>query len=266
MQHKITTYWRVFWQWRKLETSRMVQYRNNFWFWSFVSLMWTCFNFFFFDVISRVSGGIGGWSPLEMRMLIAVFSILDAFTWSWFFPNMRAYTNAIFTGEFSSWLLKPIDAQFIAMNSVNSYTNFLRFGVGVGVLITTMQRLNLQVTPWNLLVFLFFLAVAMVFIYSWWFMLSTIAFWVEKLDNVNEILPAFRTIWQLPRTVYTGAISTLFTVILPFGLVTSLPTEVLLGKQVTWWLVYFVIATAGTVVAARVFFKYSLRRYSGIAQ
>lgn len=266
MKQKIGTYWRVFWQWRKLEVSRMLQYRSNFWFWSVVSLMWTCFNFFFFDVISRVSGGIGGWSPLEMRLLIAVFSILDAFTWSWFFPNMRAYTNAIFTGEFSSWLLKPIDAQFIAMNSVNSFTNFMRLGIGVGVLFTTLPQLGLRVTPWTALFFLLFLTVAMTFIYTWWFILSTIAFWVEKLDNVNEIIPAFRSIWQLPRTVYSGAISTLFTIVLPFGLVTSLPTEVLLGKQVTWWLVYFVVATGCTVIGARWFFVQSLRRYSGIAQ
>jgi ABC-type uncharacterized transport system permease subunit len=86
----------------------------------------------------------------------------------------------------------------------------------------------------------------------------------NKIDNINEILPAFRRMWQVPRSIYIGLSSTIFTVLLPVGLVSSLPTEILL-HMISWsWLSYFYGVSLITFLILRLFFQYSLKKYTSV--
>lgn len=243
----------------------MVEHRADFFFWSFVASMWTIFNFFFFDMIYRVSGTLAGWNLYELYVLMSVFTILDAFTWSLFYYNMKAYSQMIFNGDLNQLLTKPVDTQFMLMTFHNSYNNIFRFGVGVGLLFWSLNKLNYSPTPMQIASFVVLLLLAFTFLYSLWFIITTFSFYVEKLDNINEVFPAVRRAWQVPRSVYTGILSFVFTVLIPVGLITSVPSEILLGKDSWGWAGYLSIVTVVTVVISRLFFKYSLKRYVGQA-
>jgi ABC-2 type transport system permease protein len=102
------------------------------------------------------------------------------------------------------------------------------------------------------------------FIYLCWFTVANLAFWVERLDNINEVVPSLRSFWQLPRSVYGGLVSMLLTFVLPISLMTSLPSEALLGQS-PWWLVgYLVLATGVIFYISRLVLKVSLKRYSSV--
>jgi len=258
-------YWHFFWQARKIHLMRTLEYRANFVFWTVTSIAWACFNFFFFGLLINVNNGFAGWSTFELYTVVAIYTMLDAFIWSVFHLNMQAYTSSIFSGDLNTLLLKPIDTQFLLMTQNNSYTNVARFLLGLTVLIYSLLQLGVVPSIWQILVFIFTFSTGLVFLYNIWFMLSTLAFWVDKLDNINDILPSMDRIWQVPRGVFTGSASMLFTFIFPLLLVTSLPSEVLLNK-VTWpGPVYFFLVTCITALASRFFFQYSIQRYSGIA-
>jgi len=263
---KLIKYWQIFWHMRRLHAMRMLEYRADFIFWLLISFMWTIFNFFFFAAIVNVTGVIAGWSTAEMYLLMAVFTILDSFIWSFFYNNMLQYTNDVFNGEFNKVLLKPIDSQFWLMTQNNNYANLLRFATGVGMLFWALRELELQPSILDFGLFLLLLSFSALFIYAVWFIISTLSFWVDKLDNINEIVPNVRRSFQVPHQVYTGIASTLFTVILPLGLVSSLPSEILLGRVSSWSTIfYFMTFTLITVLISRWFFNLSIKKYSGIA-
>src|SRR5258708_2604211 len=242
----------------------MMEYRADFLFWAAISVMWSLFNFFFVALILGVGGSIGGWNIYEMYVLLATFTILDAFTWSFFYAIMSAYTESIFSGDFSQLLLKPIDAQVLISIQDNSYSNIFRLLIGVVILIWSLQQLHVKITLTSIALYVILLCTALFFIYSVWFFFSTFAFWVERLDNINEIIPSARRLWQVPRSVYIGSASTLFTVILPLGLVSSVPTEVLIQKSAWQWELYFIAFTFAIFLLGRWFFRYSLRKYSSV--
>jgi ABC-2 type transport system permease protein len=198
-------------------------------------------------------------------VLLAVFTLFDAILWSFFNENMRMYTKQIFSGEFSGLLLKPIDTQFLIMTQNNDFDGVFRLTFGFIVLITNLLALGQPTSIFYLLPFTLLFIAGLVFVYCIWFMISTLAFWVDKLDNINEVVPSFRRVWQLPRELYTGVLSTVLTVIFPIGLVTTLPTEWLIGKGS--WLIsfYFIVAASVMFYASRRFFTYSIKRYSGVA-
>lgn len=258
-------YLTLFWHFRKIQLMKQLEYRGDFIFWSLISVMWTFFNFFFFDLIASVNNGIGNWNPDQITILIGVFTILDAFTWSFFYHNMQRYTQMVFSGELNQLLSKPIDTQFILMTQTNSYNNLLRLAVGIGMIGWTLPKLGIQLGLLSLISFLAVLLVALTFIYFLWFTMSTLAFWVEKLTNINEVIPSFRKIWQVPRQVYQGVVGLLLTIVLPLGLIVSLPAEVLIQKTSFEWIGYLTLFTIGLICFSRWFFIISVKRYSGIA-
>lgn len=258
-------YLTLFWHFRKIQLMKQLEYRGDFIFWSLISLMWTIFNFFFFDLIARVNNGIGSWNADQITILIGVFTILDAFTWSFFYHNMQRYTQMVFSGELNQLLSKPVDTQFVLMTQTNSYNNLLRLAAGVGMIWWTLTKMGAQLGLLSLLGFVLVLFISLTFIYFLWFTLSTMAFWVEKLTNINEVIPSFRRIWQVPRQVYQGVAGVLLTLVLPLGLVVSLPAEVLIHQSSIQWIGYMALFTAGLICFSRWFFMISIKRYSGIA-
>ncbi|HEX7017388.1 MAG TPA: ABC-2 family transporter protein [Patescibacteria group bacterium] len=257
-------HWHLFWFFRKVSLMKLMEYRTDFYFWMTVSVMWTTFNFFFFSLLINLNGTIGGWSRWELYALLGVFTMLDAFTWSFMAQNMWSYTGQIFSGKLSGVLVKPIDAQFAMMATETSYNNIPRFLIGLAAVAWSLRQLGITPDSISIILFITTFFFALLFIYSLWFTVATLAFWVEKLDNINEIVPAFRRMWQVPRTVYIGLSSTLFTVVLPLGLVSSLPTEILLHQLSGAWLSYFIVFSCLTFLVSRVFFKYSVKKYSSV--
>ncbi len=265
MKKILRKYWQIFWKFRKLRFMLLLEYRGNFLFWTLVSIMWTIFNFFFFDLIIGARGTLAGWTRSEMHVLLATFTMLDAFTWSFFYHNMTEYTESVFDGSMTLILTRPIDPQYLLSVQDNSYTNLPRFLIGLVVLLDTLRIERFPIHFSNLLGYILFLGISLVLIYSLWFSVATLCFWVDRLQNINELIPATRRIWQAPKEVYTGIVSTLFTVVLPFALIASLPSEVLLGKAVSGWLIYMAIFTLIAFLGTRLFFRVSLRKYAGIA-
>lgn len=265
MLHTFEKYWRLFWKFRVLRLMKLLEYRGNFFFWMFVSIMWTAFNFFFFDLIVGARNSLAGWSRSEMYVLLSTFTMLDAFTWSFFYHNNREYISSIFNGQLTMTLTRPINAQFLLSVQDNSYTNVPRFFIGLAILVITIQSQQMPVTWYGVLGFIAFFCISLLFVYTLWFTTATLSFWVDKLDNINEVVPNTRRIWQVPKEVFTGISSTLLTVILPLALIISLPTELLLGKASLQWLVYYAVFTITFFWLSHLFFKRSIRRYAGVA-
>lgn len=260
---RVATYWRVFLQYRKMWMMHLFTYRIDFFFWGFVSLMWTVFNLLFMEILIGISGNIGGWNRGQLYVLMGTFSILDAFTWSFLYNLFRQYTWQIFSGEFDFVLIKPVSTQFLVSVQRNSYNNIFRLILGIAIVMNGLSQLSFHPGVLDVLAYIGLMCVGMIMIYSLWFMISTVAFYVERLDNINEIFPALRQVFQVPRTVYTGFFSTLFTVVLPLGLISSLPTEMLLGRFSGNLVLYFVMSTMFFFVLARIFFVHSVKKYAG---
>jgi ABC-2 type transport system permease protein len=259
----LAKYSSIFMRFRKMNLMVMFEYRADFFFWGFVSGMWTVFNFFFTALLVGSTGSLAGWSQQEMFVLISVFTIYDAFTWSFFYHNMRYYMNYVFSGELDKFLVRPIDAQFMLSVEHNSYNNLIRLFIGIGMLIHSLISLGRPLSPLTLIMFFIQIVLGFFLMYSLWFMIATGAFWVDRLQNLNDVLPSLRRLSQVPRGVYTGIASFLFCVVLPIVLVTSIPTETLVGKSSFSWNIYYLLFSVFIFWFARRFFFFSIKKYSG---
>lgn len=255
----------IFIRFRKIYIMSQLEYRGNFLFWSFIALMWTGFNFFFTNVIATANNGIAGWTPLEIQLLISVYTIIDSFTWSVFYNNMSRYTQRVFSGELNYLLTKPISTQFMLMTERSDLSNIPRFFIGVVMTVVSVKQLELAITPFLVLAFIAMIITSLTCIYFSWFIISTLSFYVEKLNNINEIFPTMRRFLETPADVYTRLPLMILSFTVPFALLTSIPANVLrTGATPVYLLLYIVIAIL-LAISSRIFFKLSVKKYSGVA-
>lgn len=257
-------YWQLFWKFRAIHLMRMMEYRGDFIFWTVVSLMWTGFQFLFFHLLLNVSDTIGGWTRYEIYALLGIYMTIDSLTWSFFANNMREYKRAIYDGSLSRYLIKPISPIFMTLTQTNSYNNVPRFLVGVLTVGWALSQLGVTPSLWQLLGAIGLWLVSASFLYAGWFLVTTGAFWAERLDNITEIMPALRSFYNYPRTIYTGLAQTILVYTIPIAAVASLPAEVLLART-DWGLIsFFVIFTLGLATISHWFFHYSIKKYISV--
>ncbi len=257
-------YWSIFKTFRSLSLQKMTAYRQDFFFWVFVNTLWTAFNFFFFSLIINLNAPLAGWARWELYLLLGFFTMLDSAMWGIMNVNLSHFTQLVFNGELSGWMTKPIDLQFFAMTSKNTWSSLPRFFIGLAAVIVALQQL--EIVPSLLQIFLTTVALlaGFVFLYSLWMILACLSFFVEKLDNINEIIPSFRRIWQLPSDVYSGFFSTFFTVLVPLALLTTVPTELILGTALGWQLIWLCTIALIALILSRFVLQYSIRHYTSV--
>lgn len=256
--------WQLFWHFRRIELMRMMEYRGDFIFWAVVSVMWTIFNFLFFTLLFTVTDVIAGWTQMEMYAFLAIYSMVDALTWSFFAQNMWEYRRSIYDGSLSSLLLKPADTITLLLIKRNSYNNLPRFLIGLVVLVWALNNLGITPSTGQILLFIAFFFALVVFLYTGWFFTTTWAFWTERLDNITEIMPTFRTLYEYPKQIYTGVAAKVLIHLFPVALVITTPAEILLGTFNWQDVGYFFVFTAGFVVIAQQFFRVSVRKYGSV--
>lgn len=257
-------YWQLFWHYRKIELMKMMEYRSDFFFWMMVSTMWTIFNYFFYTLIIGHSDNIAGWSYDEVLILLSFFTMIDALTWSVFYPNMEDYVESIFDGSLSKLLILPVNNIFVILNQRITFNNVPRFFIGLIIMIRTVMKMQISVSFSQIALAVLIYLISVIFLYSGWFMLATIAFWVERLSNINQIMPGFRSFYQMPASIYTGVTSVMVTFIFPLGLITTLPSEIILGRVNTFQILYFAIFTLIFAIMAIYFYNLSIKKYSSV--
>lgn len=245
-----------------MEVMKLVEYRSDFMLWSFVSLMWTVFNFFFLSLLFQINDTVAGWTKHELYVLLSVYTMLDAFTWSVFYPNMTAYTDKVFSGELAQFLVKPVNTIFLLLSSNSNLHNLPRFVIGSAMLWYSLRQLGSRITIPSFIHFIIFFSTSLIFMYALWFIFATGAFWVERLSNINEIVPGFRRLYQFPRTIYTGIFGAIVSFVIPVALVTTIPTEQLLSRDSGIIMVYFAFYTLLLCMFAIKFFSISVRRFA----
>lgn len=257
-------YWKLFLAFRKIQFMKMMEYRSDFWFWMFVSLMWTAFNYFYFGLVFSQGKGIEGWSYDQIMLLISFYTMIDAFTWSVFWPNMSEFTKEVFNGEMSKYLVKPVNTIYLVLTQRATYHNIPRFIVGFYVLIHTINKLGITPSLWQILLTLIVFCFGILLIYSCWFILAILSFWVERLTNINDVMPQFRSVYQVPVQVFTGLPGFVFSFIIPLGLVTTVPSEIILGTQNMKFVVYLIFMSLVFFGIAVKFFNHSIKKYSSV--
>jgi ABC-2 type transport system permease protein len=103
---------------------------------------------------------------------------------------------------------------------------------------------------------------ALVILYSLWFMVGTTTIWFTKIWNATEVLRSFIEAGKYPMSAYGVGLRFFFTFILPVAFLTTIPAEIMRGSKAPTFILVEAGLAAALFTASRLFWKRALRSYT----
>jgi ABC-2 type transport system permease protein len=238
-------------------------YQADFLVWSAVTIGWFVFNIVFYQLLFGNVDTISGWLKADMFMFQGVYFLFDFFLWGVLWQNMKAIPEKINSGLLDLDLTKPVNTRFFISFRVFRWNNANSLLLGLGTIGYSLSLGVNRPTLLGIALSLLTIIIACIFIYQAWFTTMCLAFFVDRINNLQEFFPGVRNFWRVPQPFYTGLIRVGLTYIVPITLVTTLPVQFLLGQRPLGMLIIFTLLTIGTTLISRLVFSLALRRYSG---
>ena len=206
---------------------------------------------------------IGGWGKGEMILYIGTFSLLNAVNMVVYFFGVIGITGKIKNGEMDLYLTKPVSPLLrLTFESINPGSVPL---VIMSVVIIMYGAVSARVV-WNLQViagYSFWVLLMLVLYYDMEVLIRSISFFVistAKLERIEEA--GIEICMQLPGTVYYGIYKLIFCVILPYGIMATIPVKSLIGECDLQVVIYGVFMVLIFSLLTGLVWKMGIRKYN----
>lgn len=203
---------------------------------------------------------INGWSWEQALIVMGLFTLLEGVAESLFTPNLNRIVQQVQMGTLDFVLLKPIDSQFWLSTRNVSLWGIPNFLLGIGLL--GFAAVRLELSPGDIAMGLFPLALGLAMMYSLWFMLGATSIWFVKIYNVTEVLRAIIEAGKYPVAAYPAGFRFVFTFVVPVAFMTSVPAEIMLGKAAGAALLIAMALAVALFIASRLWWRFALRHYT----
>lgn len=215
----------------KINFVYLLTYRANFINNIISALGWGAFQIIWIVLLTGKRGTFFGWTQDDMILLtFGYFMVLGIFHFL-FSRNFDAFSRVIDRGEFDAILLKPLNSQFHATMRIVSYANLIRAAVGLILIIFWMNLKHYTVTPFQVVLFSFYIGVGVVTLYSIWLIFITAVIWYPNLSNMVELLYTINGFARYPAEMIRNSGKIVLYLFIPLSLSISAPMKVLLHKN-----------------------------------
>jgi ABC-2 type transport system permease protein len=213
-------------------------------------------------VFSHTSA-LNGWTPAELLAVLGVHTLMGGIIGTSIQPNMERLREDIRLGTFDFVLTKPDDIQ--VLSSVREVRIWRAVDVAVGFVIIGIAVAQIQeaVGVLEALAFAAALVLGALMIYCFWLLLTTVAFWIVRIDEIHDLFEGVYQAGRWPVTIYPGWLRISLTFLVPVAFAVTVPAQALTSRLTPETLALAAAFAFGLMLVTRWFFRIGLRHYSG---
>lgn len=238
-------------------------YRANF----FMQLLQSCISLgtalILFLTIFSYTTMLDGWRSTELLALVGIYFLMGGLMNFVLQPSMNRFMTDVRQGTLDFTILKPEDAQVLVSVREVEIWRLVDVGVGMVVIVVALFEGGVNISLWGALGFVVALLAGGIIIYSFILILSTLAFWYTKIENILVIFQSMYEAGRWPVTIYPGWLRMMLTFIVPIAFAITVPAEALTGRLVWSVLLGAVALAVILLVGSRWFWKFGIRHYTG---
>ncbi len=259
----MTRYVLLAWHYVRLAVMHEVQYRINFFLQIIEALIALGTALVVLALVYAHTDQLGGWYHDELQALLGVFTIMMAILRMSIQPNIERLIGDIQQGSFDFVLVKPIDAQWqVSIRELRIWQSVDVIAGGV-VIVHALWNLGERITWQHAVLFGITLGNGMLLIYAVWMLISCIAFWVIRIDNIFELFDNVASAGRLPVNVYPAWVRIVLTYVVPVAFAVTVPAQAITARLDMPSLYLQTAVTLIFLVALRGVWRRALVRYSG---
>ncbi|WP_180336832.1 ABC transporter permease [Clostridioides difficile] len=246
----------------KMKLSKMMVFRFDFFGAFFVDSSLFILQLLMFNSIYSHVDSIGGWQQGEMLIFIGTFSLINAINMTIFFFGIYDITRKIQEGELDYYITKPIDPLFrLTFENINIGSSPLILA-SILIVLYGISELNSEITLVIIIIYIFMVLLMTLLFYDVCIILRTVSFFVISSSAImrleDNLLPMNM---KIPGVIYEGVFKVLFYLILPYGIMSTIPTQILAGTITINGLIYSILIVFSFTLFMWRFWKLGLRHY-----
>ena len=259
---RVRLYVRVYKTLLRLNLAKLFAYRANFYSSALAHTVWAVFTIVAMILLTSRSSSVYGWSRDELLLLAGTYNLIFSIFYFFFSRNFGEFSETVHFGRLDTFLLKPIDSQFLMSIWNAGYTQLIRFTLGVGFITYMLHRMDIVLTIVDVAKFMLLVFVSVGIMYSFWMLIMTLLLWFSNLSNLVSLLYEVNNISKYPQELYRGFGVAFLIVLFPLTLVVTMPAKALL-QQLSWTEMLLPIGVVLVMLfAARKFWKFALHFYT----
>lgn len=246
----------------KMKISRTMAFRFSFFGAFFVDGSMFLIQLMMFSAIYSQVESIGGWERHEVLFFIGTFSLINALNMTIFFFGIISIPDKIRTGKLDLYITKPINTLlYLSLESIN-VGSFPLVIASIGILIYAVSGMGIIITASKIVGYIFLVILMLILYYDMMVILRTIVFFVIQASSILHLEGELITLcMKIPGVCFRGAFKVLFYLILPYGIMATIPTQYFSGTLTPLGMIYAIGVTIAFTAFTLVFWKIGLRNY-----
>ncbi len=199
------------------------------------------FTVMFFQILYGQTTSIAGWELPQTYILLGTWFAIDSIAWaSWTRGFQSRIPRMIRDGSLDRLLVQPVSLKcFISYRFIDLIFTTPSLVLGIGLVIWGFQTSS---GPIHVLSYLFFFLLGLWLHFSFSVLLASINFY-SILQSSMYIRTSLLQLGQYPIDVYHGMIKLVFSIVLPFAFMFSLPASVAVsGASWSLFVTAFIVA------------------------
>lgn len=246
----------------KMKLSRIMVFRFDFFGVFFVDGSLFLLQLLMFNAIYSNVESIGGWGHGEMLIFIGTFSLLNAINMTIFFFGIYDIPRKIQEGELDHYITKPINPLFrLTFENINIGSSPLILA-SIGIVAYGVISLDIRISLISIATYTIMVLLMLLLWYDICIILRTIPFFAMSTSAIMEVENSLLPMnMKIPGVVYKGVFKVIFYLILPYGIMSTFPTQVLAGTFNIEGIIYTLCIVSVFTAFMLWFWKCGLRHY-----
>jgi ABC-2 type transport system permease protein len=254
---------RLSWLFFRIGALNELQYRANFWLQLLQSAIALGTGLAVLALVFSQTPALNGWSQPELLAVMGVHILMGGVIGVLIQPSMERLRQDIREGTFDFVLTKPEDVQVLSSVREIRIWQAVDIVVGLVVLVFAVAQLGAGLGPLEALAFAIALVIGALMIYSFWLVVTTVAFWIVRIDEIAELFQGVYQSGRWPVTIYPDWLRISLTFLVPIAFAVTVPAQALTGRLTPEALALAALFAVVLLGATRAFFRIGLRAYSG---
>ena len=246
----------------KFKLSRQMVYSFSFWLAFFVDLSLFLIQIAAFSAIFLQVDSINGWNRYQMIFFVGTFTVLDSIYMCTYFFGVIGIPDKIRTGKLDIYITKPVNTLFYVSFENMDLGSIILTVPGVLMLAYASGKLGIRPNLWNVTGYLLLILIMLILMYNLMIIIRSAAFWFIKIDSLGEFENEMVNFsFKVPGIAFRGAAKFFFYIILPYGLMATIPTQFFTGVLEGRYWIMTIAVTAGFTLISQMLWKLGLSRY-----
>ncbi len=205
---------------------------------------------------------IGSWGRGEMIIYIGTFSLINALNMTIYFFGVNAIPQKVRSGELDLYLSKPISPLFRLTFENISPGSVPLIIMSIGIIGYGIRTLHQTLSVTGVIGYLFWVLIMTILYYEMEVIIRSASLYIVSMARLEQLEEACIDLcMKLPGIAFYGEYKIIFYLVLPYGIMATLPVQRIIGKMNAGTAAYGIGVVVLFSILTAVVWKQGLKHY-----